>query len=221
MRLVTAIIVAAGEGKRFGSSKQFALLWGKPVLDWSIERLAVHPEVAEIVLVLPDEDKKEEFLHRHKKLCAVTSGGPKRQDSVWRGFERVDSRRTGLVLIHDGVRPLISQDIITRVIVEARRSGAAIPAVPLEDTIKEVARGEVIRTLDREGLFRVQTPQGFSYSLLEKALRQAQEEGYYGTDEAGLVERVGHKVTVVAGDPRNIKVTTPSDLKIAEALLEH
>jgi 2-C-methyl-D-erythritol 4-phosphate cytidylyltransferase len=221
MRLVTAIIVAAGEGKRFGSPKQFALLRGRPVLDWSIESLASHPGVDEIVLVLPDEGRKAEFLRRHKKLHAVTSGGPKRQDSVWLGFERVDSRRTGLVLVHDGVRPLLSQKIISRVIAQARRSGAAIPAVPLEDTIKEVARGEVIRTLGREGLFRVQTPQGFSYSLLGKALRQAREEGYYGTDEAGLVERAGHKVTIVAGDPRNIKVTTPADLKIAEALLEH
>jgi 2-C-methyl-D-erythritol 4-phosphate cytidylyltransferase len=221
MKIVTAIIIAAGEGKRFGSSKQFALLRGKPVLDWSIEELAAHPKVNDIVLVLPDETRKEEFLRRYMKVCSVTSGGPRRQDSVWRGFERLDSRRTELVLIHDGVRPLLSQDIITRVIAEARRSGAAIPAVPVEDTIKEVGQGEVIRTLDRQRLYRVQTPQGFSYSLLEKALQQAKEEGYYGTDEAGLVERVGHKVAVVEGDPRNIKVTTPADLKIAEALLEH
>jgi len=221
MKRVTAIIVAAGEGKRFGSSKQFALLRRKPILEWSIEKLASHPQVNEIVLVLPDETRKEEFFRRHKKVCAVVGGGLRRQDSVRRGFERVDSRKAELVLIHDGVRPLISQDIITRVITEARRSGAAIPAIPVEETIKEVAQGEVIRTLDRQRLYKVQTPQGFSYSILEKALRQAQEEGYYGTDEAGLVERVGHKVAVVEGDPRNIKVTTPADLKIAEALLEH
>ncbi len=221
MNLVTAIIVAAGEGKRFGSSKQFALLRGKPILDWSIEKLAAHPEVDEIVVVLPDENRKEEFFRRWKKLGAVTSGGPRRQDSVRRGFEQVDARKTELVLIHDGVRPLLSRDIITRVIAAARRSGAAIPAVPVEDTIKEVSQGEVVRTLDRQRLYRIQTPQGFSYSILEGALRRAKEEGYYGTDEAGLVERLGHKVVVVEGDPCNIKVTTPADLKIAEALLEH
>jgi 2-C-methyl-D-erythritol 4-phosphate cytidylyltransferase len=221
MRMVTAIIVAAGRGKRFGSSKQFALLRGKPLLDWSIEKLAAHPDVDEIILVLPDETRKEEFLRRQRKLGAVVSGGPRRQDSVWRGFEKVDARRAEVVLIHDGVRPLLSQEIITRVIEEARKKGAAIPAVPVEDTIKEVAHGEVIRTLDRERMYKIQTPQGFSYSLLEKALRQAREEGYYGTDEAGLVERLGHKVAVVEGDSRNIKVTTPADLKIAEVLLEH
>ncbi len=220
MRMVTAIIVAAGEGKRFGSSKQFALLRGKPILDWSIENLSAHPEVDEVILVLPDETRKEEFFRRHRKLRAVVRGGPRRQDSVWQGFEQVDSREVELVLIHDGVRPLLSQEIITRVIGKARTSGAAIPAIPVEETIKEVARGEVLGTLDRERLYRVQTPQGFSYSLLEKALRTAREEGYYGTDEAELVERIGHRVAVVEGDPRNIKITTPADLRIAEALIE-
>jgi 2-C-methyl-D-erythritol 4-phosphate cytidylyltransferase len=221
MSLISAIVVAAGRGRRFGSSKQFALLRGKSVLDWSIENLAAHPEVDEIILVLPDEARKEELFRRHKKLSAVVGGGPRRQDSVWSGFEQLDSSRTELVLIHDAVRPLLSGDIVTRVIEGARKSGAAIPAVPMEDTIKEVAGGKVIRTLDREGLYRVQTPQGFSYSLLEKALRQAREEGYYGTDEAGLVERTGHAVVIVEGDPRNIKITTPADLRIAEALFEH
>jgi 2-C-methyl-D-erythritol 4-phosphate cytidylyltransferase len=220
MRKVTAIIVAAGKGKRFGSSKQFALLRGKPILDWSIENLSAHPEVDEIILVLPDETRKEEFFRRHRKVRAVVRGGLRRQDSVWQGFEKVDSREVELVLIHDGVRPLLSQEIITRVIGKARTSGAAIPAIPVEETIKEVVRGEVLGTLDRERLYRVQTPQGFSYSLLEKALRRAREEGYYGTDEAGLVERIGHRVAVVEGDPRNIKVTTPADLRIAEALFE-
>jgi 2-C-methyl-D-erythritol 4-phosphate cytidylyltransferase len=115
----------------------------------------------------------------------------------------------------------LSRDIVTRVIEGARKSGAAIPAVPIEDTIKEVAGGKIVRTLDRERLYKVQTPQGFSYSVLEKALRQAREEGYYGTDEAGLVERTGHAVVIVEGDPRNIKITTPADLVIAEALIEH
>ena len=220
MSMVTAIIVAAGEGKRFGSGKQFALLRGKTIVDWSIESLSGHPEVDEVILVLPDETRNEEFFRRHKKLGAVVAGGPRRQDSVWQGFERVDAREAELVLIHDGVRPLLSQDVITRVIGKARTTGAAIPAIPVEETVKEVVRGEVLGTLDRDRLYRVQTPQGFSYSLLEKALRKAREEGYYGTDEAGLVERIGHRVAVVEGDPRNIKITTPTDLRIAEALIE-
>ena len=218
--MVTAIIVAAGEGKRFGSGKQFALLRGKQVVDWSIENLSGHPEVDEIVLVLPDETQKEDLFRRYKKLRAVVRGGPRRQDSVWQGFEQVDEHRAELVLIHDGARPLVGQDVITRVIAETRRSGAAIPAIPVEETIKEVARGKVVTTLDREKLYRVQTPQGFSYLLLKKALRKARKDGYYGTDEAGLVERTGHTVAVVEGDPRNIKITTPADLKIAEALIE-
>jgi 2-C-methyl-D-erythritol 4-phosphate cytidylyltransferase len=106
------------------------------------------------------------------------------------------------------------------VIGTARANGAAIPAIPVEDTIKEIVRGEVLGTLDRERLYRVQTPQGFSYSLLRNALRKAREQGYYGTDEAGLVERIGHRVAVVQGDPRNIKITSPADLRIAEALIE-
>jgi 2-C-methyl-D-erythritol 4-phosphate cytidylyltransferase len=220
MNMVTAIVVAAGRGKRFGSSKQFALLRGKTVLDWSVGNLAAVAEVDEIVLVLPDETRKEEFLRRHKKLSAVVEGGPRRQDSVWRGFERLDPRRVEIVLVHDGARPLLNPEITLRVIEQARKSGAAIPAVPIDETVKEVAQGKVIRTLNRERLYKVQTPQGFSYPILQMALRRAREEGYYGTDEAGLVERIGQAVTIVAGDPRNIKITTPADLKIAEALIE-
>jgi 2-C-methyl-D-erythritol 4-phosphate cytidylyltransferase len=219
MKKVTAIVVAAGLGKRFGSSKQFALLRGKPLLDWSIESLAANPEIGAIILVLPGEKAKENLFHQHKKLRAVTAGGPRRQDSVRRGLEQVDPQTAGIVLIHDGVRPLLGQDLISRVISAARENGAAVPGVPVEDTIKEVDRGEVVRTLERGRLYRVQTPQGFTFPLLQKAFRQAAEGGYYGTDEASLVERTGHRVVVVAGDPRNVKVTTPADLRIVEALL--
>lgn len=220
MRHVSAIIVAAGQGKRFGSAKQFALLRGKPLLDWSLEKFDKHPHVDEIVLVLPDEKKKAAYLGRSQKISAVVSGGPRRQDSVCRGMEVLDPERVDIVLVHDGVRPLVSQALITRVIEETRRKGAAIPAVQVEETVKEVRGGRIVRTLNRERLYRVQTPQGFLFPLLKKALELAGQEGYAGTDEATLVERAGEAVTVVPGEPWNIKITTPLDLKMAEAWLD-
>jgi 2-C-methyl-D-erythritol 4-phosphate cytidylyltransferase len=220
MMKVAAIIVAAGAGRRFGGTKQFAMLKGKQVLEWSIAAFDAHPDVDEIILVLPDEKSGDRFMRRYHKISALLRGGPRRQDSVALGFERVDAGQTGVVLVHDGVRPLVSPEVISRVIAAARRGGAAVPGIPLEDTIKEAAGGKVIRTTDRQKLVRVQTPQGFAYKVLERALRLARQDHYDGTDDAGLVERIGHTVTVVEGDPRNIKVTTPLDLKIAEALIE-
>jgi len=220
MSKVSAIIVAAGVGKRFGSAKQFALLRGKSVLDWSVEAFAAHAEVDEIVLVLPAEEGGARYRKRGGKVVAVVRGGERRQDSVVRGFERLNSGPADIVLVHDGVRPLVGQEVITRVIAKAKECGAAIAAIPVEDTIKEAAGGVVVRTLDRENLQRVQTPQAFTLEVLDRALRKAREDGFYGTDEAALVERAGHPVTVVLGDRRNIKITTAADLKIAEAFLE-
>jgi len=220
MRKVSAIIVAAGAGRRFGSAKQFALLGGKPVLERSLDALAGHPEVDEIVLVLPAGESGARYRKRWSKIVAVVRGGKRRQDSVVRGFARLASGPADLVLVHDGVRPLVSRDVISRVIAKARERGAAAAAVPVEDTIKEAAGGVVVRTLERENLHRIQTPQAFAYEVLEGALRRAREEGFYGTDEAALVERTGHPVAVVPGERRNIKITTAADLKIAEALLE-
>jgi len=219
MRGAWAVIVAAGRGRRFGSAKQFAALKGRPVLDWTLDAFEAHPEVGGIVLVLPDEKDGGPFLGRHPKIRAVVRGGRRREDSVRRGFARVRAGAGDVVLVHDGVRPLVSREVISRVIRAARRGGAAIPVVPVEDTIKEVVRGKVARTVDRANLYRVQTPQGFSYAVLDKALGRAGRKKPAATDEAALAERAGVKVRVVEGDPGNIKVTTPSDLKIAEAFL--
>jgi 2-C-methyl-D-erythritol 4-phosphate cytidylyltransferase len=221
MRQVSAVVVAAGAGRRFGSAKQFALLRGKPVLERSLEAIAGHPEVDEVVLVLPAGESGAGYRKRWSKIAAVVRGGEKRQDSVARGFARLQSGPDGLVLVHDGVRPLVSREVISRVIGKAAETGAAVPAVPVEDTIKEAAGGFVVRTLEREGLRRIQTPQAFRYEVLEVALRRARADGFYGTDEAALVERTGHPVAVVPGDPRNIKITTAADLRIAEAWLEN
>ena len=220
MRKVSVIIVAAGVGKRFGSAKQFALLRGKSVLERSLEAFAVHQEVDEIVLVLPAGEGGSRYRKCSPKVIAVVRGGERRQDSVVRGFTRLDSGPADIVLVHDGVRPLVSGDVITSVIAKAKQCGAAVAAVPVEDTVKEAAGGFVVRTLERENLHRIQTPQAFARGVLEGALRKAKEDGFYGTDEAALVERTGHPVAVVSGDRRNIKITTAADLKIAEALLE-
>jgi 2-C-methyl-D-erythritol 4-phosphate cytidylyltransferase len=220
MRKVWAIVVAAGSGRRFGSAKQFALLRGRTVVEHSLEALAGHPRVYRIVLVLPVGVAGAPYRKRWPKVAAVVRGGEKRQDSVRRGFARVRSGPADLVLIHDAVRPLVSRAVISRVIAEAGRSGAAVAAVPIEDTIKEEAAGVVVRTLDRDKLRRVQTPQAFSRDVLGRALRKARRDRFYGTDEASLVERAGHPVALVMGDRRNLKITTAADLKIAEALLE-
>jgi len=217
---VIAIIVAAGEGRRFGFSKQFALLRQKPVLEWCLDKFEAHKQVKEIVLVLKDETKKEKLLKRYRKIRAVAEGGEKRQDSVIAGFSQIDPEMAEIVLVHDGVRPLVKSDLISLVIDATMEQGAAVPVIPVEDTIKLIEGKLVCQTLDRSCLFRVQTPQGFSYSVLREALDSAREASFYGTDEAALVERIGKKVSVVQGDPRNIKITTPLDLRLAEALLE-
>jgi len=224
-----AVIVAAGEGRRFGGPKQFALLGGRSILEHCVERFESHGAVETIVLVLPGlpsdgdlagRDIGEDLARRFRKVAAVVAGGPRRQDSVRNGFGAVRGSGRDVVLIHDGARPLAGSDLIGRVIGEAARSGAAVPVMPLEDTVKEVREWGILGTHDRSVLYRAQTPQGFFYEVLEEALAAADREGFVGTDEASLVERTGRRVAAVAGDPRNIKITTPLDLKIAEALLE-
>ena len=219
MKNVSAIIVAAGEGKRFGSAKQFAPLKGKPVLDWTLEAFEDHMKVTDIILVVKEDWLRRKFISRYKKLVAVVRGGEKRQDSVMAGFNQLKSNQTDIVLVHDGVRPLVGKDLISRIIEATEQKGAAIPALSLEDTIKRVEGEKVVKTLDRLTLFRIQTPQGFFYTTLERALRKAKEDNFYGTDEASLVERIGENVYIVEGNTQNIKITSPEDIHIAEALL--
>jgi 2-C-methyl-D-erythritol 4-phosphate cytidylyltransferase len=218
MKGAGAVIVAAGAGRRFGGEKAFVPLAGRPLVEWSLAAFEAHPLVEAVVLVLPEEGKGASVRGAYSKLAAVVAGGPERQDSVERGFARLDPAGSDLVLVHDGARPLVSAALIGRVIEAARRHGAAVPVAPLADTIKEVEGGRVVRTLDRTRLGAAQTPQGFAAAVLARALAKAREEGFRGTDEAGLVERYGGGVAAVDGDERNIKVTTRLDLKIAEAL---
>jgi 2-C-methyl-D-erythritol 4-phosphate cytidylyltransferase len=220
MNRATVLIVAAGEGRRFGSPKQFALLRGRSVLDRSLGVFESHPLVAEIILVLPDETLGRAYTAQYRKISAVVRGGARRQDSVEEGFRRVDPRRTDIVLVHDGARPLVTPALIRRVIRAAEKSGAAIPALPLSDTVKDVAGGRVLRTLDRTRLVGVQTPQGFATAVLGQALERARADHFVGPDDAALVEHLGHTVTVVDGDATNIKITTLLDLTLAEAYLD-
>lgn len=212
---VATIIVAAGEGRRFGTAKQFALLAGRPVVDWTIKAFAAHPQIDELIVVLPDESRTEEIESRWPKIKAVVKGGKQRQDSVSRGLEAV-SPEIEIVLVHDGVRPLVTAELISRIIDAAKKEGAAIPAVTIEDTVKMIDGDFIIRTINREQLVRVQTPQGFRKNLLQMAFNQAKKEGYYASDEASLIERIGGRVKIIPGETKNIKITTPEDLKIAE-----
>jgi 2-C-methyl-D-erythritol 4-phosphate cytidylyltransferase len=220
MKRVSAIIVAAGEGRRFGGAKQDALLAGQTVLERVLDRFNTHPEIADIILVLKDINHTQDYREKFLKISAVTSGGIERQDSVLAGFQALPPDKVDIVLIHDGVRPLVSNTLISRVIKATADKGAVVPVISLEDTIKQVHGDKILSTANRTQLRRVQTPQGFKYHLLQAALEKAQAERYYGTDEASLVERLKKEVGTVPGDRRNIKITTPEDIKYAEALLE-
>ena len=220
MSRASAIIVAAGAGTRFGEPKQFSYLKGKPVLEWTLEAFQAHPEVDSIVLVLPDDEGLKHYRMRYSKVVDCVRGGERRQDSVWQGFRLLDAAAPEVILVHDGARPLIGAELISRVIAAARADGAAVPVLAIEDTVKEVREGRVAGTVDRTVLARAQTPQGFRFEVLKKALEAARRDRFYGTDEAALAERLGIPVTAVAGDPRNVKITTRVDMNIAEALLD-
>jgi len=218
MTRTAALIVAAGSGVRFGGPKQFALLEGRPLVEWSCAAFQTHPHVDGIVLVLPDAAGGEEYLRRFPKILQVVPGGPRRQDSVAAGFSRLRAGETKLVLVHDGARPFVSAGLIDRVLEAAERTGAAVPVVFSEDTLKDVEGGRVVRTIDRGRVGRAQTPQGFRHELLARALAEAGREGVTGTDEAFLIERLGAPVEAVTGEPENIKITTLLDLAAAEAI---
>ncbi|MBR3784889.1 MAG: 2-C-methyl-D-erythritol 2,4-cyclodiphosphate synthase [Firmicutes bacterium] len=217
MRNVNVIIGAAGSGKRMGTPlpKQFLKQNGKTILEQTVEKFAGCSFVERIVIVTG-----EEYLDDCRRLCQglasedvihVIAGGKERQDSVYnamRYLEKQGMQAEDIVLVHDGVRPYVSKAVIKAVAEEAGERGAAITAVPPKDTIRHVEEG----TLDRSRLCCVQTPQGFRFGLLKEAFEKAMADGFYGTDDASLVERLGHAVAIVPGEYTNIKITTPEDL---------
>ncbi len=217
-----AVIVAAGSASRMGGiDKVMAPLGGTPMVARTAAAFQNCDAIAEIVIVTrPDLIRPISALCAGMdKVRAVVAGGSSRQESVWQGLNAL-SEDIQLAAIHDGARPLVSNLVIDRTVRAANSYGAAAPAVPVKDTIKVVKGGLVEKTPERATLQAVQTPQVFDFDLLRGALKQAEEEKAAVTDDCSAVERLGMKVKIVEGDERNLKVTTPMDLKIAEMLLE-
>ena len=217
-----AVIVAAGSASRMGGiDKVMAPLGGEPMIARTVRAFQDCDAVSEIVIVTrPDLILPiTELCKGCSKVTAVVAGGNSRQESVGNGLNAL-SKDIKLAAIHDGARPLITWQLIDWVIRAANTYGAAAPAIPVKDTVKTVEGGIVVNTPDRSKLRAVQTPQVFDIDLLKGALLKAQQDGAEVTDDCSAVERLGMKVKIVEGDEKNLKVTTPMDLKIAEMLLE-
>jgi 2-C-methyl-D-erythritol 4-phosphate cytidylyltransferase len=232
---VVVIIPAAGLGTRMapvsrgkGPCKQFTELGGTPILIHTLRRFAASPRVNEIVVALRKDEITgfQERLRGESALAGKTrlvEGGEHRQHSVANALATVHAAADDVVLVHDAVRPFVTPEIIEQVVQGAEKLGAAIAGVPAVDTVKKVERtadGALITaTIPREHVVMAQTPQGFRYQVLKKAFDEATADGFLGTDEASLVERSGHEVAVVMGSARNIKITTPGDMELAEFYL--
>jgi 2-C-methyl-D-erythritol 4-phosphate cytidylyltransferase len=237
---VFVIVPAAGLGTRMAPvatdkkkspSKQFKQLGGVPILVHTLRNIVACPAVYEIVIALRKneingfraqlEKQYPEFLRTRLQMV---EGGEHRQDSVANALRVVAADPDDIVLVHDGVRPFVTPEITNEVIEAAEKHGAAIAGVPASDTVKQVdrtAEGALITaTIPRERVVMAQTPQGFRYAILKKAFDEAVADGFVGTDEASLIERTGHPVAVVMGSPRNIKITTPADMELAEFYLK-
>jgi 2-C-methyl-D-erythritol 4-phosphate cytidylyltransferase len=223
----SAIITAAGLGKRFGEDapKQFLPLLGKPVLAHSLETVSRCELIDEIIVVVPADRvgyTRKDIVEKLgiPKVGCVIPGGAERQDSVQAGFDAL-SEKPGIVVVHDGVRPFVSLWLLEEVIKEAYEWGGAIAALPSNDTIKKsTSDGLIENTVPRDSLWFAQTPQAFRYEILKDAFIKASDEGFRGTDESLLVERTGIKVKLVKGSPYNIKITTPEDLRLGELILK-
>jgi 2-C-methyl-D-erythritol 4-phosphate cytidylyltransferase len=239
---VFVIVPAAGLGTRMAPpsppkarkrtpSKQFKELGGIPILIHTLRKFLACPEVYEIVVALRKTEipgfraqLEKQFPEILNKRLQLVEGGEHRQDSVASALAAVAADADDLVLVHDGVRPLVTPEIIAEVIAAARKHGAAIAGLPAMDTVKQVERtaeGALIKaTIPRAGVVMAQTPQGFRFAILKKAFDDAAADGFLGTDEASLIERAGHPVAVVMGSPRNLKITTPADMELAEFYLK-
>lgn len=201
-----------------GTRKQYLLLDGEPVLLRAIRPFLAHPEIGSVVVVLPPEDAAFPPDWLQALPVDIVPGGAERGDSVWNGLQAI-LPSSDRVLVHDGARPLVSAEVITRVL-DACRGGGAIAAVPVTDTIQEVdGEGGIVGTPDRARLWRAQTPQGFPRASLVEAYRRAREEGITFTDDAAIFARYAGPVRVVPGADENLKVTRPADLAVAVALL--
>ena len=220
---VGAIIPAAGRCKRIGAlvPKQFLEIQGKPLLHHTLTVFASCKLIDYVVLVMPRTDVDEmgeDWLNKYEIVREVGVGGEQRQDSVYNGFNSLEEG-TDIVVVHDGVRPFTTPQMIIATVEAAQQHGAAITAIPVSDTVKQAADGFVKQTVSRDGLWRVQTPQAFQYGLLQQAFKKAKKDSYYGTDEGSLVEYLGERVKIVPGSELNIKITRKEDLVLGESLL--
>ncbi|MCJ7745534.1 MAG: 2-C-methyl-D-erythritol 4-phosphate cytidylyltransferase [Actinobacteria bacterium] len=223
--MVFGVITAAGAGLRLQgeTTKLEVEILGKPLVLYALEAFQRASCVESLILVVPPERLDAWPVSRLLdagigKAVAVAAGGPTRQESVYLALEEIPDD-SGTVVVHDGARPLVTPDMIEAACSAARGEEAVITAVPLTDTVKQVEGGRVIHTPDREKLVAVQTPQAFSLQLLREAHRQARQEGFQGTDDASLVERLGRTVVVIEGSRENIKITHPGDLVVVKAIL--
>ncbi len=223
---VKALIAAGGRGERIGGilPKQFVEIKKKPVLAYTVEKFENCELIDEIILVVPEDymsfcSYNIVDVGDFKKVKRILSGGKERQDSVYKGLLALP-KDTDMVLIHDGVRPFISTEKIGESIERCKKEKAVILALSVNDTVKRVDEEYVVTTLDRDKLWIAQTPQTFEYRLILEAYKKAIEDGFTGTDDSSLVERLGFKVRVLQGESQNIKITTPEDLAFAERILE-
>ncbi len=218
---IAALIVAAGRGSRMGGSRPKALLpvGGTSMLGRAVRAFAAHPRIGTIVAAVADPEEARAVLGPDAARITLVRGGAERHDSVRLGLEAIGASE--IVLVHDAARPLVPRRIIDAVIEAAERHGAAIPVVAVTDTVKRLREdGTVAATVPREDLRLAQTPQGFRADLLRAAYDRAARAGDFATDDAGLVERAGGRVATVDGSLVNLKITTPADLDLAEALIE-
>jgi 2-C-methyl-D-erythritol 4-phosphate cytidylyltransferase len=227
MSKVIAIIPAAGMGKRMGQavSKQFLTLGDKPLLAHTLLVFQHAPEIDEIIPVLSKEEMEgclRDVIERYKisKVNTLVVGGKERQDSVLHGLQKIGTD-TAVVLVHDGVRPFVTPDMISESVGFSKMGESIAVGVPIKDTIKQVdANKIVLRTLDRSKLWAIQTPQVFPVKILRRAYEVSSKNKMYGTDDASLVERAGGTVRIIMGSYENIKITTPEDLIVAEEILK-
>ena len=233
MSSIVAILPAAGMGTRMGadSPKQFRLLDGVPVVVFTLRRLAASPLISRFLIATREDDiellNQRIAAERLSRPFRVLPGGDTRQESVAKTLAEVP-QDAELILVHDAVRPLVTREQVERVIEEARRCRAAILGIPAMDTVKEVKRASlpedvalITATIPRERIVLAQTPQVFEAALLREAFARADDDGFTASDEAALVERLGQNVRVVLGSERNLKITRPGDLEIAEFYLRH
>ncbi|MBU9674597.1 2-C-methyl-D-erythritol 4-phosphate cytidylyltransferase [Planococcus sp. CP5-4] len=219
----TVVLPAAGSGKRMKADRNKLLLElsGKPIFIYTLEVFDRDPDCEGMWLAVKADEREliEQYVERYriKKVKGYATGGAERQDSVRAGLEMAG--QSEVVLVHDAARPFISPGVIRELVEQANESGAAIAGVPVKDTIKKVRESVITETVNRAELWMIQTPQAFRYELLMEAAQRAKADGFLGTDEAMLVERMGHPVQIVESTYENVKMTTPDDLIYGKAIL--